>query len=178
VNQAAPGHLTITLQERRWFGLLEFLASGRLSRTGDMTDEVLRKEDPEQALYGKVKGPLAAVAGGIVLVARAESADEQPWDRWLENLSNWFPGIPDGPILLGYRRIQRATNAGELRNAYDILRGAIERGIPFFSASIRMLALALAQISDEIPEADNLRRSIARVSTRVDPDQPFTVIRL
>jgi hypothetical protein len=41
-----------------------------------------------------------------------------------------------------------------------------------------MLALALAQIGDEIPAADKDRRYIASVSTRVDPDQAFTVIRL
>lgn len=178
VDREAPGHLTISVQDRRWFGLLEFLASGRLSLTGEMSAEVLRKDDPREALYGKRKGPLAAVAGGIILVASAESSEKQEWDDWLENLSNWFPGIPDGPILLGYRRVQQAKDENDLRSAYFILREAIARGIPFFSACIRMLGLALAQISEEIPEAEKSRRNIAVVSTRVDPDQPFTVIRV
>lgn len=178
VDREAPGHLTISVQDRRWFGLLEFLASGRLSLTGEMSAQVLGKDDPMDALYGKRKGPLAAAAGGIVLVSRAESSEKQEWDQWLENLSNWFPGIPDGPILLGYRRVQQAKDENDVKSAYAILREAIARGIPFFSACIRMLALALAQISEEIPEAEELRRQIAAVSTRVDPDQPFTVIRV
>lgn len=173
-----PGHLTISVHDRRWFGLLEFLASGRLSRAGNLLDQVLGNHEPEQALYGKVKGPLVAVAGGIVLIARAPSTDVQPWDQWLENLSNWFPGIPDGPILLGCRRLQQATNPGELLAAFDHLREGIERGLPFFSASIRMLSLALSQIGPEIVAADVLGRYIAPVSARVDPNQPFTVIRL
>jgi hypothetical protein len=54
----------------------------------------------------------------------------------------------------------------------------MDRGIPFFSASIRLLSLALAQIGADIATADHHRRTIASVSTRVDPNQPFTVIQL
>ena len=42
----------------------------------------------------------------------------------------------------------------------------------------RMLGLALAQIANDIPEADTERLYISPVASRVDPDQPFTVIRL
>jgi hypothetical protein len=117
------------------------------------------------------------VAGGIILVTQAQSSEPQEWDNWLENLSNWFPGIPDGAILLGYRRLQQARKAEDVKAVYVILRMAMGRGIPFFSASIQMLGLALAQISGEIPEADDLRRAMSPISTRVDPEQPFTVIR-
>lgn len=178
VDRESPGHAIITVQDRRWFGLLEFLASGQLQQADHIVSAILPGEDPEAALYGKKKGPLIAVAGAIVLITRAESNTAQTWDRWLENLSAWFPGIPDGSILLGCRRVEQASNLDELRKAYGHLRTGIDRGIPFFSACIRMLALALAQIGDEIPEADQDRRYIASVSTRVDPDQAFTVIRL
>ena len=178
VDRDSPGHVILTVQDRRWFGLLEFLASGRLQQADHIVSSILPREDLESALYGKAKGPLIAVAGAIVLIAGAETNLVQTWDRWLENLSAWFPGIPDGPILLGCRRVEQASNLDELRKAYAHLRMGIDRGIPFFSACIRMLALALAQIGDEIPEADQDRRYIASVSTRVDPDQAFTVIRL
>lgn len=178
VDRESPGHAIITVQDRRWFGLLEFLASGQLQRADHIVSALLPREDPEAALSGKTKGPLIAVAGAIVLIARAATSGKQVWDTWLENLSTWFPGIPDGPILLGCRRVEQASNIDELWKAYGHLRAGIDRGIPFFSACIRMLALALAQIGDEIPEADKDRRYIASVSTRVDPDQAFTVIRL
>jgi hypothetical protein len=177
VDRKAPGRLTISIQDRRWFGLLQFLASGRLSQAREVSEKVLNDEDPRAALEGKLKGPLCAVAGGIILVTQAQSSEPQEWDNWLENLSNWFPGIPDGAILLGYRRLQQARKAEDVKAVYVILRMAMGRGIPFFSASIQMLGLALAQISGEIPEADDLRRAMSPISTRVDPEQPFTVIR-
>ena len=177
-ERTASGHLRISVQDHRWFGLLEFLASGRLSRAGEMWGQVLRAEEPEMALYGKVKGPLIAVAGGIILIATALSSQETSWDKWLENLNNWFPGIPDGPILLGCRRVGQAQNIGELRAAFEHLKEGVNRGIPFFSASIRMLSMSLAQIAGDLPEAEKVRRSVSSVSVRIDPEQPFTVIRL
>ncbi|NIV37467.1 MAG: hypothetical protein GWN58_51030, partial [Anaerolineae bacterium] len=59
-----------------------------------------------------------------------------------------------------------------------LLEDGVARGIPFFAATILMLSLRLSQIAADVPEADNLRRFIAQVSTRVDPEQVFTVIRL
>lgn len=175
----SSGRLRISVQDHRWFGLLEFLASGRLNRVADDSlEELLRSDDPEQALYDKIYAPHVAVAGGIILVTRAKSTEWQTWDPWLANLSNWFPGIPDGPILLGCRQLQRPREDTDVASAYLNLREGIRRGIPFFSATIRMLAMALAQIGSEIPAADNDQRDIAFVSSRVDSDQPFTVIRL
>jgi hypothetical protein len=66
----------------------------------------------------------------------------------------------------------------DLAAAHGNLQEGLHRGIPFFSACIRMLALGLAQIGSGIPQADEEREQIAPVSVRVDPDQPFTVIRL
>lgn len=178
VDRDSPGHAIVTVQDTRWFGLLEFIASGQLQQAGHIVNTVLPREDPETAMYGKRKGPLIAVAGAIVLIARAETNEPQPWDRWIANLSEWFGGIPDGAILYGYRRVQQATSMHDLKQAHELLRMGMSRGIPFFSACIRLLGLALAQIGEELPDADTDRRYIASVSTRVDPDQAFTVIRL
>lgn len=184
VDRNQPGRLTVNVLDQRWFGMLEFLASGRLNYTKEMFRGIIEREHPEDlfhsdmALYGKVKGPLVATAGAIVLVASAESGEEQKWDPWIRNLSHWFPGIPDGPVLLGCRRITQATSLSDLKTALDDLREGIDRGIPFFSGTIQMLSMSLAQIGGDLPEADEVRRSIATVSTRVDPEQVFTVIRL
>ena len=74
--------------------------------------------------------------------------------------------------------MQQAGDLDQLKHAYGHLHDGIARGIPFFSASIRMLGIALAQIGDDIAEADADRRHIAAVASRVDPEQPFTVIRV
>jgi hypothetical protein len=185
VDRDAPGRLTITLQDQNWTGILEFLASGKLYRTDEMVRQALSAEssqdplfEPQNALYGKVKGPLVAVAGAIMLVTRAKDIARQEWDPWLDNLSNWFPGIPDGPIVLGCRRLNQASSTEQLQAAYVKLRDGINRGIPYFTASIRLLCDALARIANDLPEADDDRRRIAPIAARVDPEQPFTVIRL
>jgi len=73
-----------------------------------------------------------------MLIASASSKLEQRWDPWLDNLANWFPGIPNGPILLGCRRAEQAgdhavpLNCGKperwSRVGYD--RDALERASP------------------------------------------------
>jgi hypothetical protein len=182
IDQSARGRLMISVQDSRWFSLLEFLASGRLCRAGKIFNSVRSLEgdgafDAVAALEGKVKGPLPAVAGAIVLVTRETSNERQSWDPWLDNLSKFFPGIPDGPILLGYRRLQQATTHEAMEMAFSAVAAGIQRGIPFFAASIRLAALALARFGDDF-DTESLSRRIAYASARVDADQPFTVIRL
>ncbi len=185
VEPRSAGHVRLSVHDHRWFALLEFIGSGRLIRARSMFDAVLSEEYPEElygvpeaALYGKTKGPLVATVGAIMLVAGAQSEQPQYWDRWLQNLANWFPGIPDGAMLLGCRRAAQARDAAALERAFELLREGIERGIPFLSATMRLAAIALARIGDAVPAADDALRTIAQVSSRVDPEQPFTVIRL
>jgi hypothetical protein len=157
--------------------LLEFLSAGRLQTASALADATLKAEDPQHALQDKLKGPLLAVAGAIILITRSDTADRQGWDQWLDNLANWFPRIPDGKILLGCRRLQQATTKRDLVNVLCHLTDGFERGIPYFTMTIRMLSLALAQLGSDMPAAEDLRRRIGGVTARVDPDQPFTVIR-
>ena len=172
------GRLRVTVQDSRWFGLLEFLASGKLQQAERVADAVVQDDGPKEALERKISKPLTAVAGAIILVARASTSEPQPWDRWLENLCNWFPRIPDGPVILATRTLELAAGRADIERAGMLLEAAVHRGIPYFSASIRMLSLALAQVSEELPHMETLRRVVDGVATRVDPDQPFTVIRL
>jgi hypothetical protein len=46
------------------------------------------------------------------------------------------------------------------------------------SATFGMFSLALAQLRDDFNEAERLRLATAAVAARIDPEQPFTVIRL
>lgn len=181
IDSRTLGHTMLTVQDSRWFSLLEFLSSNRVAAVADLMDEVLKRDGPfaaVEALDGKVKGPLSAVAGALVLVIRTRTNERQDWDGWLENLANWFEGIPDGPIILAYRRLSQAKTRAELERVHGWLRTGIKRGIPYFSATISMLMQGLTRLANDLPEADNDRRLVGRVSSRVDPNQPFTVIRL
>lgn len=178
IDRKVTGHVIVSVQDRRWFSLLEFFAAGRLATAEVVADSVFEHDSPMEALQGKVRRPLVAVAGGIVLLARSARVQAQDWDDWLQNLCNWFPGVPDGAILLGCRRLQRAQDSKGVLSAFEAVKLGWERGIPFFSATIQMLSVALAQMGCEFDEADKLRRNIAAVASRVDPNQTFTVIHL
>lgn len=181
VDVQRAGHTVVTVLDTRWFALLEFLASNRLGEAAELAEGVLKGDGPwsaQQALEGKLKGPLVAAAGALVLVARNERQEQALWDTWLQNLSNWFPGIPDGPILLGYRRLSQARSGEDLEGAYALLQEGIARGVPYFSASMLLLMQALAQLANDLPQAESERRFVSGISCRVDPNQPFTVLRL
>jgi hypothetical protein len=171
------GRTVVSVRDSRWFPLLEFLASGRLGSAGQIADQLLDEDTIINALEVKRKGPLLAVAGGIILIARTKTSESQFWDPWLDNLANWFPRIPDGKILLGCRRLQQAQNEDDRRAAFFHLTEGFLRGIPYMSASFRMLSTALAQLGNDQSDSEGLRRTVAAMAAQVDPDQPFTVIR-
>jgi len=157
---------TVTLTDHRWGALLEFVAAGRLGEAVTIVSGMDRQE-PMLALYGKLRSPLAAVLGGLVLVGAEETGRETEWDAWVKNLADWFPGLPDGSILLGYRQLQ----LGLFQEGGTQLREAVRRGIPYFAASVRMLLLGLAQLQD-----DETVRVVSKIASKVDPTQAFTVI--
>jgi hypothetical protein len=177
-GRGGRGRTTVSIRDERWFPLLEFMASGRLGEASSIIDAVVKDDELVDALRVKRKGPLLAAAAAIILIARTTSAEWQEWDPWLDNLADWFPGIPDGTAILGCRRLQQARSFEERRTAFAHLRESFHRGIPFMSPTIRMLSLAMAQLGDEFETAEYIRNAIAPVAARVDPDQPFTVIRL
>ena len=185
VQPDQPGRLRVTVRDRRWFGLLEYLGAGRLDRAAQLLEPAIANEDPEEmtaspesALYGKTKSPLVATAGAFILIADAMSEEPQYWDRWLDNLARWFPGIPDGAILLCCRRAEQARDPAQLEAAFTQISDGIDRGIPFFAATMRLASVTLARMSDTVAGAGDAMRTIVGVSSRVDSDQPFTVIRL
>lgn len=178
IDREQPGRTVVSLQDQRWGGLLEYVASGRLEEAGDLAPGVLDREHlgdvfdeetPEAALHGKTKGPLSAVLGGLVLVSTTRESGQQHWDRWLVNLANWFPALPDGAILLGYRLLR----LGQYDEGRERLIEGLNRGIPYFAFTFRMLTLGFSQLED-----DAALKHISHLATRVDPSQPFTVIRL
>ncbi|MBY5841304.1 hypothetical protein J3P71_20890 [Rhizobium leguminosarum] len=159
----------IEARDVQWGGLLDFIASGRMTDAAQLIDDLFDESTAQNALYGKQKGPLSAVAGALILVAKTLDGEPRYWDDWLENLANWFPGMPDGAVLLAYRCIQK----GRYHEAERWLSEAVARGIPYFAATLHFLSVALSQL-----EQDELLARIAPVASRVDPGQPFTVIRL
>lgn len=104
-----------------------------------------------------------------MLVATTRARDEQVWDQWLTSLANWFPGLPDGAVIKGYRLLQLRRYEETPARLWE----GLERGIPYFAAVIRMLSLGFSQLED-----DKGLKLVTRIAARADPGQAFTVLRL
>ncbi|MCJ9745505.1 MULTISPECIES: hypothetical protein [unclassified Neorhizobium] len=180
VREKGTSRTRLEVRDPKWAGLLRYVSLGRIDDAALVAAQILNnyaiaqhydewEEIPALALQGKVKGPLVATLGAIILVSTAEYTSARRWDAWLENLANWFPGIPDGAAVLGYRSLQR----GDFEGAARWLKISVERGLPFFSATFRLLSVAFSQLED-----DDSIRVISKAVSSVDPTQPFTVLRL
>ncbi|MEV4610726.1 hypothetical protein MRBLMR1_005863 [Neorhizobium sp. LMR1-1-1.1] len=164
----------LDVQDTKWGALLEFVTQGRMFEASRVVDSLMQddaigpaKSLPEYALQGKLQDPLVAVLGGIILVSNVVELRDERWDAWLENLANWFPNLPDAAAIYGYRCLQR----GQGDPASHWLRRSIDQGLPYFSATFRLLTLSLSQLGDR--ETLDL---ISPAAAAVDVTQPFTVI--
>ncbi|MBY2937936.1 caspase family protein [Rhizobium leguminosarum] len=166
----------VVVDDAIWGALLGFLASRDMEASGRLLDGGLRKA-AIQAMREKVGNPLAALAGALVAVGSDQLDVDQRWDPWLHNLSNWFPGIPDGPIILGRRLLTRAKNQNEVAAAKAWLLEGFKRGAPLYSLSVDWLARDLEALPDDDDEMTRMRTAARRLASLTDPTQAFTVIR-
>jgi hypothetical protein len=175
----------VTVEDTRWLGLLGFLTS----RSVDMAEKLLEsglKSDVIDAVMGtaieamldKLANPLAAAAGALVAVAASREDPEAFWDPWLRNLTGWFPGIPDGPIILGRRLLMRARTAEQIAEARRLFFEGFDRGVPVYSLSAEWLARGLESLPGDDADLQQRRLSARRLANQVDPSQAFTVVRV
>ncbi|TPK87356.1 caspase family protein [Mesorhizobium sp. B2-4-17] len=180
VDKAAPSEAmlsTVIVEDRIWAGLLGFIASRDMITADRLLDSGLT-DMAVAAMSGKRNNPLAALAGGLVAVAASSSDVEKRWDPWLRNLAKWFPGIPDGPIILGRRLLVRARNADEIAEAKNWLFEGFGRGVPVYSLSVEWLARGLESLPGKDAMLVERRLATRGLANRVDPTRAFTVIRL
>lgn len=170
---AAPGQFSSrpVVSSRQWAGLLGFLASRDFERADEVLNAMMRHGNVIEAIQGKRSNPLAAIAGALVAVGVGR-ADEFP-TLWLENLTNWFPELPDGPVILARRLLmQKSPDLGRVR---ELLEEGYQRGVPMFSLSCDWLARGLQAVgaADETEISTAARLLVGSIDAR----QVFTVVR-
>lgn len=155
---------------QRWEGLLKFLAGRDFERgqwvAKEFADGVLK------AMQDKRSNPLAAAAAALIAVG-ARRDDIFPKD-WLDNLSNWFEQMPDGPIVLA--RYHLIHPEPDLELVRTLFLEALGRGVPFFSLSADWLLRGLEMLDNR--ELDETTNRVRRMVRRTDPRQAFTVIKV
>jgi hypothetical protein len=153
------------------FGALSgFMTATTLSKATVAVDE------DYAMLFGKLANPLAAAAGGYILVA-AGDPKTQDWPAWLDNLEAWFPALPDAAVLRGSLLLRTARDQADLDKAREAFLHAFERGIPYFSLGVSWLLDGLTVFSDH-PGVRSRGEKVQQVAKRLDLSQAFTVIRV
>lgn len=168
---------TVIVEDKKWGSLLGFLGSGDFV-TGTKLLASGLEQSATAAMEDKVSNPLAAVAGALVAVASTSPDIEQRWDKWIENIANWFPDIPDGPVILGRRLLLRSKTDCDIAKAREWLIEGFNRGVPVYSLSVDWLARGLESIPGDDEVLLERQTAARRLSNRVDPTQIFTVIRV
>ena len=168
---------SVVVEDSKWSSLLGYVAA-RDFASGTKLLESPMGQDAIAAMLDKTKNPLAAVAGALIAVAASRPDIDKSWDPWLENIANWFVNIPDGPIILGRRRLMRAQSKEQLVQARIFFTQGFNRGVPFFSLSLDWLARGLDSLPGNDDELVRMRTLARQVSNRVDPTLAFTVVRM
>jgi hypothetical protein len=161
--------ITVTIRDPVLGSGLLYLAGGSL----DLAAEIIGPAT--DMLFGKAINPLAAAAGGYVLVGARGRDPNAEWVPWTENLMNRFEWLPDGAILLGVVLLRTAGDAPTDASRHALLK-AYERGIPWYTVGLRWLAEGLAAFPDDHACRAALEQ-VRRLSWRVDTRQPFLVVR-
>ena len=168
---------TVIVEDSVWAGLLGFIASRDMIMGEKLLESGLEKA-AVSALAGKRQNPLAALAGALVAVAASSADVDKRWEPWLRNLAASFPGLPDGPIVLGRHLLTRARNAEQIAEARKWLFEGFDRGVPVYSLCVDWLARGLESLGGDDDELKDRKLAARRLADRVDPTRAFTVIRL
>ncbi len=168
-TSAADGsHLVSYATAGRWASLLAFLGRRDFPNGAEALGMLLGEELVQEAVWGKAENPLAAIAGALTAIACGPIEKSGLKESWLENLANWFPGLPDGQVVLG-RHLLRQGRTGPAREAF---RAALNRGIPVFSLAVDWLAEGLQTLDPDAADP------AIRWSLMADPRRTFTVLSL
>lgn len=173
-----PVRMSVVVRDNIMSSVFGYLSSGDLPAAGRVTDTAIHY------LFEKVENPVAAAGGAYVLVRLPREPKKPEWAPWLQNLRNWFPWLPDGAILDGWAHLQGIGRKADVKQALTAFLQAVDRGLPFYSSGVKLLYEGLSRIEATLnPKTRAERFDFAydfarRLALRIDPGQPFTVVRL
>jgi hypothetical protein len=164
---------------------LGFLHAGQSAATSVFLDQA------HDFLFEKVANPVAAAAGAFGLLAtdeKANAARYSEWRKWIRNLYNWFPNLPDGAIAMARMYLRYGEGSSEddidVEKLRDFTLEAVRRGMPYLSLGITWLSEMLVMVvrDDEehrrtglcVDETRLAHRLVAQLLRMTDTSQFFT----
>lgn len=138
-------------------------------RTGQVEAAAAVVEQAEHLLERKAMNPIAAALGGYALLRVGETKRLHDWPT---NLANWFPWLPDGPVIAG----ELAAREGDEARASRWFVEALDRGYPMFSDGLSLLASRMRYYlyAEDPPPAIREREDDVRRLIRMVPFVDFS----
>jgi hypothetical protein len=143
--------------------ILAYLNQGAFEAARNTGDRLIEQMD--SLLGGKVSDPTSAIVAGYCMLKASSIRHED----WLENLANWFPGLPDGAIICGWGLLYQ--NPPDQQAARDYFLMAARRGIPMYTVGLRMLMDGLKfcrSLSEGDGEIRQALQAVRRVADNAD----------
>jgi hypothetical protein len=144
-------------------------AVARYLNNGDLQEAANVAVDAEELLRRKMADPFGAALGGFVLLRLNELTRLH---NWADNLAQWFPWLPDGPIIAG----EAAALTGDHQRAVANFCEAARRGLPVFADGFSMLVSRLREYdrAQQLPgTAADLRAEVSAHAMRLMPLSPL-----
>lgn len=121
-----------------------YIARGNVELAHGIAPNVLA----ERKLQAKMAAPRVAALGAYFLL---RVGDFERLHNWPDNLTNWQPWLPDGPVIAAWQRL-RSTDP-DLPEVRRLLLEAERRGMPIYTEGVRLLKDGLELFANDI-EAD------------------------
>jgi hypothetical protein len=162
-----------SLADPQFGSLIAYINSGRAGVAAELMPAL------GDALHGEYDNPLAAAACGYVVLATDDSTRRREGPpRWLSDLADKFPYLPDGCILLGKYLRENAYGGGSDGSAHELFYTAYERGVPFYSAGVTWLIEGLRGSAGSCGTCARMLREVRSVAAYMDLTGAFTSFRL
>mgnify|MGYP006909078786 CR=1 FL=1 len=116
----------------------------RMLSAAQSTAEAAMEDLDHEAMREKMRSPLAAVLGGLLLLQDAPQRLERI-EKWALNLYNWFPWLSDALPL----RVELLARMGRHSEALKTLNEVERRGVPWTREGLRVLVTRMASYSGQ-----------------------------
>lgn len=137
--------------------LLAYLEHGAYRASRLVGEEVTRRAI--DVLQQKKDDPFAACIAGYFLL-RTRQLEQQ---QWMQNLADWFPAIPDGAVIYGMCLLRGEARNVNRQEGRRYLLEAVKRGIPVYTAGLRLLFDGLQLLANDGKTDDDVLLAIARI---------------
>jgi len=144
--------------------LLSYFENGVFAAARHLSEDLVGRA--VSLLWDKLEDPFgAAMAGYVLLRTAANPRDRQDKEGWMRNLANWFPLIPDGPVIYAASLLRRHPNddPAHLVEARSYLLEAVARGIPTYTIGLRLLFDTLRSLAEERERDAELAAALAKI---------------